>query len=131
MTFIFYIFCVKFVSFLSVYDEVPDKLKEWTEQQSILLGIYSSGSVLAQRLLFGHTSFGDLTKVGPSVYLHRLFITTNFAITSTFHSTSIQMLVPSKKLSAMKELPHKLSCHRRRLFSSPTYQKVTSHCLFT
>ncbi|KAI2799634.1 Enolase-phosphatase E1 [Blomia tropicalis] len=44
-----------------VYDEVPKKFKEW-QSNGITIAIYSSGSVLAQKLLFGHTKFGDLTK---------------------------------------------------------------------
>lgn len=43
-----------------VYDDVPDVLKFWKEK-NILLGVYSSGSVTAQKLLFAHTAFGDLT----------------------------------------------------------------------
>lgn len=43
-----------------VYPEVPRKLHEWKEQ-SLALYVYSSGSVHAQKLLFGHTEYGDLT----------------------------------------------------------------------
>ena len=35
-------------------------LKFWKEK-NIKLGVYSSGSVAAQKLLFAHTTFGDLT----------------------------------------------------------------------
>lgn len=43
-----------------VYDDVPLCLKAWTEE-GIKLGIYSSGSIEAQKLLFAHTEYGDLT----------------------------------------------------------------------
>ncbi|HYO72249.1 MAG TPA: acireductone synthase [Archangium sp.] len=43
-----------------VYEEVPRRLREWREQ-GLGLYVYSSGSVHAQKLLFGHTRFGDLT----------------------------------------------------------------------
>ena len=43
-----------------VYADVPSALEAW-KQQGIGLGIYSSGSVQAQRLLFGHSVAGDLT----------------------------------------------------------------------
>lgn len=43
-----------------VYPEVPRKLHEWSEQ-GLALFVYSSGSVQAQKLLFSHTEFGDLT----------------------------------------------------------------------
>jgi enolase-phosphatase E1 len=42
-----------------VYPDVPPALKRW-QQQGLKMGVYSSGSVPAQRLLFGHTEFGDL-----------------------------------------------------------------------
>jgi len=43
-----------------VYPEVPRKLGEWKEQ-GLSLFVYSSGSVHAQKLLFAHTEYGDLT----------------------------------------------------------------------
>lgn len=43
-----------------IYEDVVPRLRAW-KQGGLGLGIYSSGSVLAQKLLFGHTSEGDLT----------------------------------------------------------------------
>lgn len=43
-----------------VFDDVPPALERW-RQQGKQICIYSSGSVLAQKLLFGHTTAGDLT----------------------------------------------------------------------
>lgn len=43
-----------------IYDDAADGLRAWAGQ-GIRLAVYSSGSVLAQKLLFGHTRFGDLT----------------------------------------------------------------------
>jgi enolase-phosphatase E1 len=43
-----------------LYGEVPGCLKQWQEH-GIRLGIYSSGSVQAQKLLFRYTAYGDLT----------------------------------------------------------------------
>jgi enolase-phosphatase E1 len=43
-----------------VYAEVPARLRTWHEA-GIALYIYSSGSVPAQKLLFGHSEAGDLT----------------------------------------------------------------------
>lgn len=53
-----------------VYDDVPPAFARWT-QQGRRLAIYSSGSVLAQKLLFAHTTHGDLTP-----YLSGYFDTT-------------------------------------------------------
>ncbi|MBI2779262.1 MAG: acireductone synthase [Gammaproteobacteria bacterium] len=43
-----------------VYEDAVRKLREW-ENQDIKLYVFSSGSVHAQKLLFAHTEYGDLT----------------------------------------------------------------------
>jgi len=43
-----------------LYEDVPRMLKQW-QQKNIKLGIYSSGSVLAQKLIFQYSTYGDLT----------------------------------------------------------------------
>ena len=43
-----------------IYADAYEKLVLW-HAQGIALYIYSSGSVYAQKLLFGHTKYGDLT----------------------------------------------------------------------
>lgn len=43
------------------YKEVPEYLHKW-KSLGLKLGIYSSGSVLAQKLLFKYSLFGDLSK---------------------------------------------------------------------
>ena len=44
-----------------VYDDVPACLERW-KRDGLGLYVYSSGSVRAQKLLFSHTEFGDLTR---------------------------------------------------------------------
>jgi len=43
-----------------VYVDVAAKLREWRGRK-IRLFVYSSGSIAAQKLLFGHSDYGDLT----------------------------------------------------------------------
>jgi enolase-phosphatase E1 len=43
-----------------VYPDVPGALAAWREA-GLRLRVFSSGSMRAQRLLFGHSDFGDLT----------------------------------------------------------------------
>ncbi|MBK9313012.1 MAG: acireductone synthase [Acidobacteria bacterium] len=43
-----------------MYSDVQPALERW-KKLGIRIGIYSSGSVQAQKLLFGHTNAGDLT----------------------------------------------------------------------
>lgn len=42
-----------------IYSDVPKAFERWLDS-GLKLGIYSSGSVLAQKLLFKHSDFGDL-----------------------------------------------------------------------
>lgn len=44
-----------------VFPDVPRALERW-RRQNVDVRIFSSGSVLAQRLLFGHSEDGDLTR---------------------------------------------------------------------
>lgn len=43
-----------------VYEDVPNALENW-KKQGVELGIYSSGSVAAQKLLYAYSTAGDLT----------------------------------------------------------------------
>lgn len=43
-----------------IYDDAARQLQAW-KQAGYGLYVYSSGSVYAQKLLFGHTAYGDLT----------------------------------------------------------------------
>jgi 2,3-diketo-5-methylthio-1-phosphopentane phosphatase len=45
----------------ALFDDVPDALARWSAVGKV--AIYSSGSVEAQRLVFRHSIFGDLTSV--------------------------------------------------------------------
>jgi enolase-phosphatase E1 len=44
-----------------IYADVPPNLEKWS-QQGLQLGVYSSGSEYAQKLLFGYSEYGDLTR---------------------------------------------------------------------
>jgi len=54
-----------------VFADVPRALKRWHDA-GLKISIFSSGSALAQRLLFAHTEAGDLTS-----YVDNYFDTTN------------------------------------------------------
>ncbi len=53
-----------------VYPDVVPALERW-HHDGLRIAIFSSGSALAQQLLFAHTEEGDLTR-----YIHRYFDTT-------------------------------------------------------
>jgi enolase-phosphatase E1 len=44
-----------------VFEDVPPALERW-QTAGVGVRIYSSGSIAAQKLYFGHTQFGDLTR---------------------------------------------------------------------
>lgn len=44
-----------------VYDDVPPALEDW-KKKGLKLGVFSSGSIAAQKLIFGNSIFGDLSK---------------------------------------------------------------------
>ena len=56
-----------------VFDDVPVSLRQWRADDKTV-AIFSSGSVLAQKLLFGHTTHGDLTQ-----FISKYFDTTSGA----------------------------------------------------
>jgi enolase-phosphatase E1 len=58
-----------------VFDDVPVAFERW-HAEGVSIGIFSSGSVLAQQLLFRHSTAGDLTR-----YLRWYFDTTTGAKT--------------------------------------------------
>lgn len=43
-----------------VYDDVPTALNQW-RAQGLKIGVFSSGSIAAQKLLFRYSDFGDLS----------------------------------------------------------------------
>lgn len=45
-----------------VYADTPEHLRQW-HAQGLKLYVYSSGSVEAQKLIFGYTAYGDLTSL--------------------------------------------------------------------
>ena len=50
-----------------LYQDAFEQLS-WWQQQGLALGIYSSGSVKAQKLLFSHSDYGDLTPLFSQYY---------------------------------------------------------------
>ena len=50
-----------------IYDDALEGLKRWKDQ-GIKLYVYSSGSVPAQKMLFGHTKAGDLNALFSGYY---------------------------------------------------------------
>jgi enolase-phosphatase E1 len=78
-----------------IYPDVPPALVRWHSQQRPV-SIFSSGSVLAQKLLFAHTTAGDLTGL-----IHAYFDTTTGA---KAEAESYRRIVAALKLSPSEVL---------------------------
>lgn len=56
-----------FISFYSLYQDVTSSIKRWRDQ-GLKVFIYSSGSVEAQKLLFGYSVEGDVLDVSTAAF---------------------------------------------------------------
>jgi enolase-phosphatase E1 len=54
-----------------IYEDAVEQLRRW-HGKGIRLAVYSSGSVHAQKLLFGHTAFGDLNPLFDAYFDTRI-----------------------------------------------------------
>ena len=87
-----------------VFDDVPSAFKRW-QQQRKTIAIFSSGSVLAQRLLFTHTMAGDLTG-----YLSAYFDTTVGAKTdpASYRKIASTLRCPPSEIVFLSDLVREL-----------------------
>lgn len=88
-----------------VYPDVAPALARWIRQQKRVY-IYSSGSVLAQKLLFGHTTEGDLTE-----YISGYFDTTTGAKRepASYRSVSQQIDLPAAEILFLSDVTAELA----------------------
>ena len=77
-----------------VFPDVPPALRRWSSR-NLDTRIFSSGSVLAQKLLFAHTEAGDLT-----AFLRGYFDTTTGAKTSaeSYHRITNEFHLPASEV---------------------------------
>jgi enolase-phosphatase E1 len=87
-----------------VYADVPTAFDRWKKQLRGLY-IFSSGSVLAQKLLFAHTADGDLTR-----YLDGYFDTTTGAKTSasSYQSIAAEIGAPAAEVLFVSDVTAEL-----------------------
>lgn len=91
-----------------VFDDVPRALARWHAQQ-LPIGIYSSGSVLAQQLLFRHSSAGDLTR-----FLRWYFDTSMGAKTESdsYRRIATRMVIPANAILFISDVTGELDAAR-------------------
>jgi enolase-phosphatase E1 len=110
---------------VELYEDVPDTLRRW-HGAGLSLAVYSSGSIGAQQLLYGHTNVGDLsrlfsgwfdTRVGPKKEAESYRKITSFLNVQPhnilFISDSEQEIIAAKAAGI-----HTLLCNRKEDFHS-------------
>lgn len=87
-----------------VFADVPAALERW-HAEHLQVGIFSSGSVLAQQLLFQHSSAGDLTR-----FLQRYFDTTIGTKTESdsYRRIAAAMTIPPQALVFVSDVTREL-----------------------
>ena len=89
-----------------IFDDVPLAFERWKDAR-VIIAIYSSGSVLAQQLLFRHTDHGDLTP-----YISRYFDTTMGAKREAESYSKIAHALDAKEIVFCSDVPAELDAAR-------------------
>lgn len=87
-----------------VYGDVADKLKQWKDQ-GIGLGVFSSGSIAAQQLIFGYSVAGDLT---PNFSAYFDTKTGGKRETETYTKIAGQLNIPASNILFLSDIVEEL-----------------------
>lgn len=87
-----------------IYEDVPPAFEKW-KNLGITIGIYSSGSVEAQKLIFGSSIFGDLC-----IYLSHYFDTAVGAKreSSSYQKIQEELKIPSEEILFVSDVEAEL-----------------------
>lgn len=88
-----------------LYEDVPPALKRWA-RAGLRLYVYSSGSVPAQKLLFGHTAEGDLTGLFQAYFDTRIG---GKRETSSYTSIARGIGLPSEEILFLSDVEAELN----------------------
>lgn len=91
-----------------IYEDARQKLEQWHDQ-GVALYVYSSGSVHAQKLLFGYTSYGDLT------YLFNGYFDTHIGAkmeTSSYRNIAMEIGVDISEILFLSDIEAELDAAR-------------------
>ena len=87
-----------------IYQDAYEKLMQWHEQ-GIKLYVYSSGSVYAQKLLFGHTRYGDLNTLFSGNFDTQIGAKME---TSSYQSIVKQIALPAVQILFLSDIEKEL-----------------------
>ena len=87
-----------------IYEDAVNNLRKW-KTQGIRIYVYSSGSVHAQKLLFGHTQYGDLNPIFSGYFDTRIGAKT---ATETYQIISTSITVDPKNCLFLSDIKQEL-----------------------
>jgi enolase-phosphatase E1 len=91
-----------------VYQDAVEKLKEWHDK-GIKLYVYSSGSVPAQKLLFGYSDYGDMTPLFSGYFDTR---TGNKREVESYKAVAGKISLPANEILFLSDVPAELEAAR-------------------
>ncbi|MFO7602650.1 MAG: acireductone synthase [Gammaproteobacteria bacterium] len=91
-----------------IYADAYEQLRAW-HAQGLRLYVYSSGSVYAQKLLYGHTRYGDLTPLFSGYFDTRIGAKTDSA---AYHAIVREIGLPAEALLFLSDIEAELDAAR-------------------
>jgi enolase-phosphatase E1 len=97
-----------------VYADAAAQLKAW-HAQGVVLAVYSSGSVYAQKLLFAHSDFGDLTALFTD------YFDTNIGgkrEVQSYEKIAAQLALPAAQIMFLSDIEDELAAAKSAGFNT-------------
>jgi enolase-phosphatase E1 len=91
-----------------MYPDAVERLRAW-HAAGLPLYVYSSGSVYAQKLLFGHTEYGDLTPLFSGYFDTRIGAK---AETGSYRRIQAELGIPAEQILFLSDIPAELDAAR-------------------
>ena len=97
-----------------VYPDAAEKIKAW-KSQGLDLYVYSSGSVHAQKLLFGHTEYGDLTPLFSGYFDTHIGGKKDRA---SYDNIAVQLGIPANQVLFLSDIKEELDAAKAAGFQT-------------
>lgn len=97
-----------------IYADAAERLKDW-HAQGYALYVYSSGSVYAQKLLFGHTDYGDLTPLFSGYFDTHIGAKQD---TASYRAIAQQIQLPAAEIVFLSDVEAELDAAHAAGFST-------------
>ncbi|WP_432742882.1 acireductone synthase [Methylobacter sp. G7] len=97
-----------------LYADAAEKLKEW-KANGLDLYVYSSGSVYAQKLLFAHTEYGDLTPLFSGYFDTHIG---GKKEQQSYRNIAAQLAIPANQLLFLSDIKEELDAAKAAGFET-------------